>query len=173
MDLGKFNLKRLKASLAYRIKFIRGYHVHRKASVKKRKLVVLHKRADIQEYVLIRTFRNKVVIGENSQINPFTVIYGGSGVFIGKNVMIAPNCMIAAGNHNMSRIDVPMMQAGNVSKGPITIEDGVWIGANSVITDNVTIGHNSVVAAGSVVTKNVDPYSIVAGSPARIIKSRI
>ena len=111
-------------------------------------------------------------IGEYTQINPFTVIYGGSGVYIGDNVMIAPHCMIAAGDHDFKQIDLPIRHAGDLSKGPIVIEDGVWIGANVTITDGVIIGHDAVVAAGSVVTKNVSPYDIVGGIPAKKIANR-
>jgi acetyltransferase-like isoleucine patch superfamily enzyme len=74
--------------------------------------------------------------------------------------------MIAAGNHNFSRIDVPIMDQGNTAKG-IRIEDDVWIGANSVILDGVTIRHGAIVAAGTVVTNDVETFSVVAGVPAQ------
>ena len=86
--------------------------------------------------------------------------------------MIAPHCMIASGNHDHKQLDKPIRLAENISKGPIVIEDGVWIGANSTVTDGVRIGHNAVVAAGSVVTKDVEPYDIVAGVPAKVIGNR-
>ena len=139
----------------------------------KRSLIKLKKRSEIQDYVIIRTSSNPVIIGENTQINPFTVIYGGSGVTIGRDVMIAPHCMIASGNHDFKQLDKPIRHAGNLSKGTIIIEDGVWVGANSTITDGVRIGRNAVVAAGSVVTKNIEPYDIVGGVPARVIANRL
>jgi len=154
-------------------KFRFGYYVSKYAQLKSRKLISLGRKTEIQDYVIIKTFRNKVNIGDFSQINPFTVIYGGSGVIIGKNVLIAPHCMIAAGNHDYKQIEKPIRQAGNISKGPIVIGDGVWIGANSTITDGVTIGDNAVVSAGSVVTKNVAPWDIVGGVPARVIGNRV
>jgi len=86
--------------------------------------------------------------------------------------MVAPNCMIAGGNHNYSRIDKPMMFQGSNSKG-IIIEDDVWIGANSSILDGVKIGKGAIIAAGSVVTKDVCAYDIVAGVPAKKINSRL
>jgi acetyltransferase-like isoleucine patch superfamily enzyme len=64
-----------------------------------------------------------------------------------------------------------MKEQGVTQKG-IVIEDDCWIAANSIILDGVTIGRGSVVAAGAVVSKSVPPYSVVAGVPARIIKSR-
>ncbi len=165
----KLAIRYLKSEL----KFWRGSYIAKSASLKNRRLIDIKNRAEIQEYVIIRTRRNRVVIGEYTQINPFTVIYGGSGVNIGKHVMIAPHCMIASGNHDFKQIENPIRHAGNLTKGPIFIEDGVWIGANTTITDGVRIGHDAVVAAGSVVTKEVAPYDIVAGVPARIIGNRL
>ena len=154
----------------YRMKY--GYFVHKTAQLENKKLIRIKRRAEIQEYVIIKTYANPVVIGEYAQINPFTVIYGGSGVCIGNNVMIAPHCVIAAGDHDYKQIDKPIRHASNLSKGPIIIEEGVWIGANCTITDGVTIGHNAVVAANSVVIKDVAPYDIVGGNPAKFISSR-
>jgi acetyltransferase-like isoleucine patch superfamily enzyme len=137
-----------------------------------RKLIRLGNYCEIKDYVIIRTFKNPVVIGEYCQLNPFTVIYGGSGVYIGDNVMIAPHCMIAAGDHDFKQTKIPIRFAGSLTKGPIVIEDNVWIGANCTITDGVKIGREAVVAANSVVTRNVASYDIVAGVPARVIGNR-
>ncbi|MGC8823989.1 MAG: acyltransferase [Bacteroidales bacterium] len=142
------------------------------AVLEKKHLIKLEKNVEIKEGVIIRTYNNPVFIGENTQINPYTVIYGGSGVYIGKNVMIAPHCMIAAGNHDFTQTSVPMRFAGNISKGPIIIEEDVWIGANTTITDGVTIKKGAVIAANSVVNTNVEEYAIVGGVPAKVIGSR-
>jgi acetyltransferase-like isoleucine patch superfamily enzyme len=108
--------------------------------------------------------------GDNVQINPGTCIYGK--VEIGDNVMIAPNVMIAGGNHGTSRLDLPMIDQECAAIG-VVVESDVWIGANSVIVDGVRIGAGAVVAAGSVVTKSIEPYDIVGGCPALFLKSRI
>lgn len=158
--------------LKYYYKMRYGYYISPKAILENRKLIILDNKAEIQDFVIIKTFQNKVQIGSYTQINPFTVIYGGSGVVIGKYVMIAPHCMIASGNHDFKQLDKPMRFTEGITKGPIVIEDGVWIGANSIITDGVRIGHDSVVAAGSVVTKDVAPWVIVAGVPAKVISNR-
>jgi acetyltransferase-like isoleucine patch superfamily enzyme len=128
--------------------------------------------AQIKDYVIIQTFHSPVVIGENTQINPFTVMYNRTGIYIGNNVMIAPHCMLASGNHNYKQLDKPMISAGAYSSGPIVIEDDVWIGANCTITDGVKIGKGAVVGANSVVTKDVRPYDVVAGVPAKVINNR-
>lgn len=150
----------------------RTYIIRPTAKLEPRRRIKIGHKALICDYVIIHSPENPVVIGAYCQINPFTVIYGGSGVYIGDNVMIAPHCMIAAGDHDFRQIEKPIRFAGNLSKGPIVIEDNVWIGANCTITDGVHIGRDAVVGAGSVVTRNVAPYDIVAGVPARVIANR-
>jgi acetyltransferase-like isoleucine patch superfamily enzyme len=152
--------------------FRKKYSMHKTAIVKNRKLVHIGNNAEIQEYVIIKTFDGIVSIGANTQINPFTVIYGCSDIRIGNNVMIAPHCMIVSGTHNHHQTDIPMRFAGSPSKGPIVIEDDVWIGANCTIVDNITIGTGAVIGANSVVTKDVPSFSIVGGVPAKIIGAR-
>ncbi|OHB72562.1 MAG: hypothetical protein A2W23_03690 [Planctomycetes bacterium RBG_16_43_13] len=165
----------MRNAIKYLLKTVRGYptnFVHKTAILEKKELITIRQNAEVQEYVIIRTFENPVSIGEFTQINPFTVIYGGSGVSIGNNVMIAPHCMIAAGDHNYKQTERPMRFAGSISKGPVIIEDNVWIGANCTITSGVRIGKDAVVAANSVVTKDVNPYEIVGGVPAKLIGDR-
>jgi acetyltransferase-like isoleucine patch superfamily enzyme len=150
-----------------------NYFIHSTARLEQAELIEIGEGAEINDYVIVRTVSGKVKIGSYTQINPFTVIYGGKGVTIGNNVMIAPHCMIASGNHDFKQTSYPMRFAGTLSKGPIIIEDNVWIGANCTITDGVKIGAESVIAANSVVTKNVEPWSIVSGVPAVKIGSRL
>jgi acetyltransferase-like isoleucine patch superfamily enzyme len=172
----KFTKKIVKKILygMYRISpFYKRYKVSRTAILEKKKLIKLADHCEIQDYVIIRTYEHPVTIGKYSQINPYTVIYGGDGVTIGDYVMIAPHCMIVAGNHNHNQLEMPMRFAVSYSKGPIVIEDDVWIGANCTITDGITIGKGAVIGANSVVTKDVKPYDVVGGVPAKFIKSRL
>lgn len=150
-----------------------NFAIAKTAIIEKKELTKIGNFSEIKDFVIIRTYNNLVEIGQYTQINPFTVIYGGSGVYIGNNVMIAPHCMIASGNHDFIQTAKPMRFAGSVSKGPIVIEDNVWIGANCTITDGVKIGKDSVVAANSVVVEDVLPYDIVGGVPAKVIRSRL
>jgi acetyltransferase-like isoleucine patch superfamily enzyme len=147
--------------------------VDRTARLSPRKGVKLGFRALVCEYVIVRAGDTPVEIGKFSQVGPFTVILGGSGVRIGDNVMIGPHCCLAAGNHDYRQVERPMRFAGDLSAGPIVVEDNVWIGANVTVTDGVRIGRDSVVAANSVVTRDVAPYDIVAGVPARVIGNRL
>lgn len=110
-------------------------------------------------------------IGNNSNIGPFSYIGCSGYIEIGDNVMISPRVSIYAENHVFDSTDLLMKEQG-VRKEFVKIEDDCWIASNSVILAGVTIGKGSVVAAGSVVTKDVPPYSVVGGVPAKIISSR-
>jgi acetyltransferase-like isoleucine patch superfamily enzyme len=111
-------------------------------------------------------------VGNNSNIGPYSYIGCSGYIEIGNNVMISPRVSIYAENHNFGRTDITMKEQG-VTRSFVKIEDDCWIAANSVILSGVTIGMGSVVAAGSVVTKDIPPFSIAAGVPAIIIKKRI
>jgi maltose O-acetyltransferase len=90
-------------------------------------------------------------------------------VEIGNRVMIASHVAISSLTHDHSR---QSMRHSPVVQKKIVIEDDVWIGAGAVILPGITLGHGAVVGAGAVVTKDVPPYSIVVGNPARILKMR-
>jgi galactoside O-acetyltransferase len=112
-----------------------------------------------------------VQIGDDCDVNTNVQIGGASGrIIIGDHVMIAANAVLRAANHGM-RIGMPMKHQPSVP-GEIIIEDDVWIGSNAVITANVVLAKGTVVAAGAVVTHSSEPYSIVAGVPARKIGER-
>lgn len=91
---------------------------------------------------------------------------------IGSYVLIGPHAVLLSGgrHHRFDRLDVPVKHQGNWPKNPLLIGDGVWIGANATIMAD--IAHDAIVGAGSVVTKPVAPYAIVAGNPARFIRDR-
>lgn len=91
-------------------------------------------------------------------------------VTIGRNVQIGPRVMFETKNHGL--VYEPNKGRGGWSK-PIVVEDEVWIGAGSIITQGVTIGRGAVVAAGAVVTKNVKANTVVGGVPAKFIKNTI
>ena len=80
--------------------------------------------------------------------------------------------MIAAGNHDYKQTSTPMRFAGTLTRGPITIADDVWVGANCTIADGVTIGTGAVIGANSLVTKDVQPFDIVVGVPAVVVSNR-
>ena len=125
----------------------------------------------------------KVEIGRNTSISgPSTRICAKTNhVKIGAFCSIASNVIIQEYYHSMNTATTYNILSnvigeleGNkyVSKGDIIIEDDVWIGSNAVILSGVKIGRGAIVGAGAVVTKNVDKYKVVAGNPAKVIKSR-
>ena len=108
----------------------------------------------------------KISVGNNTTINPGCYLDARMGIFIGNNVQIAHDTKIYTLGHDVN--DPYLKSIG----GPVRIEDNVFIFSNVLIMPNVTIGEGAVVYAGSVVTKNVPEYTIVAGNPARVIKER-
>jgi acetyltransferase-like isoleucine patch superfamily enzyme len=111
-------------------------------------------------------------IGDNSFIGCNAVIGAGGGIRIGSNVLIGQSVNIHSENHNFMDPERLIRDQGVTYQGVI-IEDDVWIGSKATILDGVTIGCGAVVAAGAVVTRSVSPYTVVAGVPAKVIKSRI
>lgn len=124
--------------------------------------------------------KHTIIIGDNFYIGKFSEI--SCDAEIGNNVMFANRvALIGRYDHNYLQIGVPMRLASRINdedynwKGlneKIIIEDDVWIGIGSIIMGGVKIGQGSIIAAGSVVTKNVDPFSIYAGVPAKKIRNR-
>lgn len=121
----------------------------------------------IEDFATINNQVGSVVIGERSLIGLSCVVIGP--VSIGNDVMLAQHVVMSGLNHGFEDISKPINQQ-KCTTAMIQIEDEVWIGANVVITAGTRVGRHAVIAAGSVVTKDVPPYTVVAGNPARIIK---
>lgn len=124
-------------------------------------------RSIVEDFTVINNGVGEVLIGDNTIIGIGNVIIGP--VEIGNNVMLAQHIVVSALNHNYRNVDISPKEQG-VDCKRVIIADNVWIGANSVITAGVNIGKHAVIGAGSVVTKNVPAYSVVAGNPATVIK---
>ncbi|MGA3128609.1 MAG: acyltransferase [Candidatus Korobacteraceae bacterium] len=112
-----------------------------------------------------------MVMGNRSSIGASSYIGCSGSLTIGDDVMMGARITMVAENHNFSDLTQPMSRQGVNNKG-ITIGNDVWIGACTTILDGVTIGDHSIIAAGAVVTRDVEPFAIVAGIPARKIRSR-
>lgn len=110
-------------------------------------------------------------IGNDCSINSGTFINAVGSVIIGENVIIGPNVIIHSANHKFDSIQIPICTQGHDHK-KVVINNDVWIGGGAIILPGVSIGKGSIVAAGSVVTKNVEEYSIVGSVPAKILKYR-
>jgi acetyltransferase-like isoleucine patch superfamily enzyme len=114
-----------------------------------------------------------IVIGNSTNISINCAILSESSVRIGDNVLFAAYCyVIAGGNHGIDRTDVAIIQQDSFSKGGVTIEDNAWLGAGVKVLDGVTIGRDTVVGAGAVVLRDIPPFTIAVGIPAKTLKDR-
>jgi len=108
-------------------------------------------------------------IGDNSGVGAYSSL---GTVKIGNNVMMGTNCLILSQNHRFDDLTMPMCGQGFQEDRPVVVEDDVWIGSRVIILPGVRIGKGSIVGAGSVVTRDIGPYSIVGGNPAKLIGER-
>jgi maltose O-acetyltransferase len=113
----------------------------------------------------------RLEIGDNSGLGINSVV--PSDIKIGRNVMMGPNCYILSVNHKFDRIDIPMIEQGSERAKQTIIEDDVWIGRQVIFTPNRIVKRGCIIAAGCVLSKDFEEYSIIGGNPARIIRSRV
>jgi Acetyltransferase (isoleucine patch superfamily) len=122
-------------------------------------------RSIIEDFATLNNGMGSIIIGDHCRIGIGSVVIGQ--ISLGDYVVTGQHCMFAGMNHNYQDIEKPMDEQG-VYPLPIIIEDCVSIGANVVILPGVRIGAHSYIAAGSVVTKSIPPYSIVSGPSAKV-----
>ncbi len=123
----------------------------------------------IHPYTIIKVTKGRIVIGNYSSLNSFSMIVSNGDITIGNFVRIGPQTLIISSNHNYKNTDITIYEQGVDGKG-IVISDNVWIGSGVKILDGVRIGSGSVIGAGAVVTRNVPQRVLVGGVPAKIIK---
>jgi len=133
--------------------------------------IVIGDQTLISSFVILRTYGGSIIIGNSSFVNSFSALYGHGNLTIGNNCLIGPQVTIIPVNYGFKDRDTPFRDQTPTKKG-ITIGDDVWIGAGVTIVDGCTIGKGCVIGAGAVVTKSIEPYSIVAGVPAKKIGTR-
>lgn len=121
-------------------------------------------------------FGGRSSIAKDFCAGPFSYVSGGCfiapGVTLGMYSMIGPRVQILGNDHVFDRPGIPIIFSGRPKFMPTKIGADVWIGANCVVMCGVTIGEGSIVGSGSVVTKDVAPFTVVGGVPARVIKTR-
>ena len=113
----------------------------------------------------------RIRIGRGTFLNVAVMVASVELVEIGDHCMLANGCFITDGNHRFDDFEQPVTWQGFSTKGPTRIADNVWCGANVVITSGVTIGERCVIGANSVVNRDLPPYSLAAGAPAKVLKS--
>jgi putative colanic acid biosynthesis acetyltransferase WcaF len=107
-----------------------------------------------------------LTVGEHSCLGDGVVLYCLGKITIGDRVSISQNTYLCAGSHDYSKEDMPLLRP------PITIEDDVWLAADSFVGPNVTVGKGAVLGARAVAMRNLDPNTVYSGNPATIIKKR-
>lgn len=133
--------------------------------------IIIGDRTLISSFAIIRTYGGTIKIGNDCFINSFAAIYGHGGLTIGDGCLIGPQVTIIPVNYGFKDRNIPFRLQTPSLKG-IVLEDDVWVGAGVTILDGCTVGKGSVIGAGAVLTKNVEPYSIVAGVPGKTIGIR-
>lgn len=146
--------------------------------IRGQKYIVIGDNTAIDKYGTITALKRtekepQLVIGNNCSIGAFSHITCVNKIMIGNNVLFGKWVTITDNSHGsglVEEVEVAPMDRQVYSKGPVIIENNVWIGDKVTILPDVKVGEGSIVGANAVVTKNIPPYSIVAGNPARLIK---
>ena len=134
--------------------------------------IKIGKNCKIDDLVVIKTgFNGSITIKPNVSIYYSTLIDSQSRLEIGENTLISPFCYICNYDHKFENTDKPIKEQGYNPK-PVIIGSDVWVGARTVILKGVRIGKGAVIGGGSVVTKDIPPYSVAVGNPARVVKKR-
>lgn len=111
----------------------------------------------------------KIAIGDNTSINEYCHIWGGGGVTIGDDTLIAAHTIITSQTHDANA----NVFRNSLIETPVFIGNNVWIGSGAIIMPGIKIGNGSIIGAGSVVTRNVPAGVVVAGVPAKVIRTLV
>jgi acetyltransferase-like isoleucine patch superfamily enzyme len=171
------NLKRLISLLLYSWRFYswgRGSVINKPDFLHNPRLISLGKNVEIRKGARLETRGNsegkpKIEIGDNTSIHFYFHCGAFQSIKIGSNVLIAGRVYITDHDHIYDSPDAPPLHS-SWKIAPVVIEDEVWIGEGAAILKGVTVGRRSVIGANAVVTKDVPPYTVVGGIPARFIK---
>lgn len=128
-------------------------------------------RCELAKGVILKAYGGEISIGEHTFLGEYVVIYGHGGVKIGSNSLIAMHTTIVSSNHSIPPKAEKIRAHGDVLL-PVTIGHDVWIGAGCKILGGVNIGDGCVVGAGAIVNRDLPPYAIAVGAPAKVIKYR-
>ncbi len=128
--------------------------------------VLITRQAVLQVKVGSLSIGNHVLIGVGTQM-----LVGGE-LRIGNHVMTGPQCFVGGSHHGIARDGVPMIEQPTTTRGPTVIGDDVWLGTGVRVLDGVKIGDGAVIGTGTVVTRDIPPYAIAAGVPAKVLGER-
>lgn len=134
-------------------------------------VIEIGEKTRIRKWSCFKPYGGKIKIGKNCSINSFCHFSGNGNISIEDNVLIAAQCVLVSANHNFESIEQPLCFQGE-TRAPIVIEDNCWLGAGVKVLAGVTIGHDSVIGAGAVVNKDIPPFSVAVGVPAKVLYDR-
>jgi acetyltransferase-like isoleucine patch superfamily enzyme len=133
--------------------------------------ISLGSRAQLCQGVILDSWGGDITILDNVFIGPYTVIYGHGGVKVGQNSLISMHCRILSSNHTIPEQNISIRSQPDILL-PTAIGEDVWLGAGVTVLGGVRIGDGCVVGAGAVVAKDLPPYSIAMGVPAKVVRMR-
>ncbi len=151
--------------LAASVRVTRGFRDGRKGEV------ALGADADLQVGAVLDAWGGRIVLGDRVFIGPYAVIYGQGGVEIGDRALISMHCRILSSNHGLPAPGKPIRDEPDILL-PTRIGRDVWLGAGATVLGGVTVGDGCVIGAGAVVTKDLPPFSVAIGVPARVVRQR-
>lgn len=128
-------------------------------------------RVFLGRHTLLACKEGDIVLEDGVNVSYNCAIFSASSVRIGAETLLAAYCYLVGGGHDFDRADMPVVQQPRPSRG-IVVGPGGWLGAGAIVLDGVTIGPSAVVGAHAVVTRDVPPFAIVAGAPARVVRDR-
>lgn len=127
----------------------------------------------VGHYTILKGYyKNRLIIGDGTWIGQQCFLHSAGGISIGRNVGIGPGVKILTSGHTLDQVERPILRS-TIDFAPVEIADDSDIGTGAIILAGVRIGRGAQVGAGSVVTQDVPDYAIVAGVPARFIRSRL
>lgn len=148
-----------------------GCSVSPLATLSEPSLLTLGDRVRIGRHVELSPQGGGIWVGSDCSLNNSVVIYGAGSVLIGDSCRIGHGSMLISSNHTFEDLTRPIRLQPLTAVG-VQLEEDVWLGAKCIVLDGVTVGRGAVVGAGSVVTRDIPPFSVSAGNPARLIRSR-
>lgn len=167
------NLKNRMVFMKYgrNVYFFPGVHIVRPRYISIGDNVTIGRNVDLFVHPDDPETREAIIeIGNNVHIGTNNIIGARKKIVLEENVLIAPHVMIGDHSHEYENVEIPVKFQSATGSGPVRIERDSWIGANVFIMPNVTIGRHGVIGANSVVNRNIPPYSVAVGVPARVIK---
>jgi len=125
----------------------------------------------VHENAFLNSYSGRIICERNVYIGHGSIVCGHGGLFIGENTMISGLCYVIPANHIFTDVDIPLRFQGETRRG-IRVGRNAWIGAGSVILDGVTVGDSAVVGAGAVVSRDIPPWAVAMGVPAKVVRYR-